>query len=170
MHDVMERGRIAKKQGELIRRWLFLLQLEGCLQERDGSYRFVQAPTEPENFKVKGKEQIDQYCQVLQEHTVGLLQGNEEAIEVFYQNRQEIAPYNLLKRIPGYEEHLAVFLQYFKQLAQLYLTDKPLRILEIGTRDSYATGQIHNALQGLSVEYVYGDTSPFFIDDQKPDP
>lgn len=164
---VMESGGMPQKQAELVRRWLILLQQAGCLQERDGRYRFVQEPVEPEGLQVKRKDQFDRYCQELQEHTVGLLQGKKEAIAVFYQNLQELAPHTLLKKIPGYEENLAVFLQYFKQLLQLYSNHQPLRVLEIGTRDFQATNQIRNVLQGLPAEYVYADTSRFFLDEIK---
>lgn len=165
IEEIMNTGHITKAQKGTVVKWLHALTASGILTAEHGKYRRNVSQNDSAIVKSGEMAGIDSYINRLKPHLPDLLRGNKNPLEIFYTGNGELSPGALLEQLPGAEQTTkAVISQLKKIIAE---SERKIRILEIGTRNLNITRMILEALDTDNVEYVYTDSSLFFVNEAK---
>lgn len=128
---------IDKEQKETILRWINDLLKEGIVREEQE--RIIKT-----GKKIELSEcvyEVYDYFRQLKPCLQKILTGEENALDVFYEKNQELAPNRLISKIPGNDEIIMMLLRILEILT-VSNKGNTVQILEIGTRDESITRKI----------------------------
>ncbi|MTI60084.1 MAG: amino acid adenylation domain-containing protein [Firmicutes bacterium] len=170
--EIMEQFKIDPRNKELVKRWVNILATAGILEKGSDEQYHYKKHLSALDLKLKRDysectKEIDCYIQRLRRYGVSLLKGEVEAVEVFYGGQDSLSLNELLKLMPGNDRNISSFIQSLQTVVENLLTDQPVKILEVGTRNLEVSKQILEALEGYKIEYTYLAESKFFIEDAK---
>ncbi len=97
---------------------------------------------------------------VIQKALPDILVGKSNELQIFYDDQQELTPNSFIKMIPGETELLDNLCETLSEIK----SEKPLKILEVATRDFVVSKRIREALNGVEAQYYYTDNSKYFVD------
>lgn len=161
--DIISKGNIDVSYEKTIRCWLDYLVKSEFIKYGDTGYKLSEIKDEEiKNISVKG---VALYIQRLNPYLPQILQGKVNPIDIYYDKNNKLSPNDLLNELPGTQEVINVLISKVKDLVRA--SKRKIRILEIGTRDIEITRMILDSLQDFDVEYVYSDSSAFFINKVK---
>ena len=153
---------IDKEQKETILRWVNDLLKEGIVREEQE--RIIKT-----GKKIELSEcvyEVYDYFRQLKPCLQKILTGEENALDVFYEKNQELAPNRLISKIPGNDEIIMMLLRILEILT-VSNKGNTVQILEIGTRDESITRKILENLKETNIVYTYTDTSQYFLQEIK---
>lgn len=153
---------IDKEQKETILRWINDLLKEGIVREEQE--RIIKT-----GKKIELSEcvyEVYDYFRQLKPCLQKILTGEENALDVFYEKNQELAPNRLISKIPGNDEIIMMLLRILEILT-VSNKGNTVQILEIGTRDESITRKILENLKETNIVYTYTDTSQYFLQEIK---
>ncbi|AGX42688.1 non-ribosomal peptide synthetase [Clostridium saccharobutylicum] len=163
--EIMDKGKISKVQKKTLNLWLKALVQYGFINENKGRYYISEGATEIHIEMKEDLKKIDLYIDGLKQHLPELMQGTKSPLEVYYAHNEKLSPNNLLNQLPGTEDIANVLINMIEKLMDN--SQEKLRILEVGTRDIKITKMILDALKDKNAEYVYADSSAFFVNEAK---
>ncbi|MGC0155689.1 amino acid adenylation domain-containing protein [Chromobacterium vaccinii] len=171
----------APQHHRLLRRWLRSLQRAGWLDGNDEGYALARLPAvdEPEQAwrellrledRVGYSRELLRYLRDSAAHLSGLLSGEVDPLRLLFpEGRLEtaVAAYNdnLVNRCMN----AAVCAAAAEIAAGRAASDpaKPFRVLEVGAGVGGTSRALIPALDGINVDYLYTDVSPFFLNEAR---
>ncbi|NFA58889.1 amino acid adenylation domain-containing protein [Clostridium sporogenes] len=163
--EIMNHGSISATQKKALCCWLEALIHYGFIKEVKGLYFVSENVDEIQVEMNTDLKKIDSYIDRLKPYLPELLQGIKNPIEVYYAENKELSPNNLLEQLPGIEDTTNALINQIQKL--LENSHEKIRILEVGTRDIKITKMILDSLKDKNIEYIYTDSSVFFINEGK---
>lgn len=177
LDELIGRCGIAERYRPVVQQWLHSLEAEGFIQSGEQGtdpYVFVReipddwlkAPSiseAPSAWESQAQGLIT-YLQKLDDVLSGLLTGAVEPLSVFFAAESGLMPSELMQALPGAKQRERMA-QSVLQQAVCSLADKgqPVRILEIGGRNTALTEALLTVLPQGAAEYTYTDSSAFFV-------
>jgi pyochelin synthetase len=182
--EIVGRSGTAAAHQRLLRRWLRTLCESGWLgRETDGNhYRLLREPTDGEAVRRwEELQQLEQQVQYSSEllrylhhsnaHLPGLLRGEVDPLDLLFPQG------NLDTAVAAYNDNLvnrcmnAVVCSIAREVAAEHVrrkgTAQPLRVLEIGAGVGGTSRELIPTLANFSVDYLYSDVSPFFLNEAR---
>ncbi|SFU41363.1 yersiniabactin nonribosomal peptide synthetase [Clostridium sp. DSM 8431] len=159
--EITESSKVIDKQKETVKCWLEDL-ISHDFVEKEGVFFAAK-----KNYEIiyKGNkediEALDTYLKTLEEYLIEVIKGSKNPVDVYYDEKNKLSPNDLLAALPGKDESLNTLILQIKKIVQD--SKEKVRILEFGTRDIETTGKILKAVKDLNIEYVYADSSAYFI-------
>lgn len=108
---------------------------------------------------------VTQYLNDLEHYGAKMLTGKISPLEVFYSKHIPLSLTGLTEILPGNIANSETLERVIKEVLKTGEKDKPVKVLEFGTRNISATKTILNYLNGEAVNYTYSDTSKFFLEE-----
>ncbi|MBY9080396.1 amino acid adenylation domain-containing protein [Paenibacillus sp. HN-1] len=177
-HELMRRMKVQPRYETLLLHWLAALVEDGWLEREPSDMYTAIRPLSREMPAGRAAEVLERHpglaMKIEQVHRLfresrasitGLLQGGIEPLELFLEKDtfltpEALHPYNAAA--PFYNELLQAL---FRTIIHAHHPDKPLRVLEIGTRSGGFADILAPLLPaGRGHHYMYSDESDFFIE------
>lgn len=159
--EIVTTGRFLGEMKATVKRWLELLTKGGRLNKTDNTY--IRSDSLVQN-KEDIQEKLSFYEEVfrgLRSGIPGILRGEKNPVEVFYQEDSGIRPDVLAKHMVGYSENTDQILKLIQNAADEKKPQK-LRILEIGCRDKEFTRAALKQSKNQIAEYICLENTIFF--------
>lgn len=182
--EIVARSSTAAAHQRLLRRWLHTLCESGWLSPETNNehYRLLREPADGEAVErwhelqqleqqVRYSSELLRYLRQSSVHLPGLLRGDVDPLDLLFPEGRldtAVAAYNdnLVNRCMN-----AVVCAIAREVAAARVrqgdTVHPLRVLEIGAGVGGTSRALIPALADFSVDYLYSDVSPFFLNEAR---
>lgn len=173
--EIVKKSGICDNYKDLLKQWLEVLT-EGNILARDTENNYVSikdfkselyslSDSVKSNLKQERKyiEKISDYVKKVGECSINLLIGKVNPLEVFFSENLSLSPDKLVEFMLGTQERDNLVQKIALLAAEKKSKDKPVKILEIGARNSKFTKSLLEVLASFEVDYTCTDNSAFFI-------
>ncbi len=167
--DILENSKVTNKQKETVRCWIEDLSSCGLVEREEEFYYTKRGHEIISEIIYKGNrediELLNSYLKTLEKFVPEIIEGNKNPIDVYYEEKNKLSPNDLLTALPGKNESLNALIFKLKNI--ISASKEKIRILEFSTRDIETTGKILEAVKDFNIEYIYADSSAYFINKVK---
>lgn len=162
--EIVNAGQISDEMRSVVYRWLELLVKEKRIKKVEENYIRTETFERKEKDTKEERPFYDEVFKRLLEDVTGILTGDKNPIEVFYQEDSNVRPDVLAKHMIGYSATTERILNLIHNIAR-ERKQKKLRILEIGCRDKDFTRAVLRQNKEQIVQYTYLENTIFFQKD-----
>lgn len=155
----------------LFHRLLEMLEQDGLLHQEEHQWRILKVE-HPQPI-VEAQDLLARYPQCAAEigltsrcvrEMADVLQGKADALQILFPNGDFSSTEALYREAPYARAYNQLAREALDRVLRDLPADKPLRCLEIGAGTGGTTSAVADLFEGRSVEYVFTDVSPSFLD------
>lgn len=175
LKELISECRIHESYHRLFRRWLQTLVREGILIKTGENTFTCSTPLAAKGEEAhlsafsnqfkdeKAMEVYQTYLNQSREHLVALMQGEKDALELFFSGGSSETADSVYRNNPVSIYHNGIIKALLCAVTEQRKGRGPLRVLEIGAGVGGTTSFLLPALAGKEVEYTYTDVSSYFL-------
>ncbi|MGO5092388.1 amino acid adenylation domain-containing protein [Clostridium sporogenes] len=110
--------------------------------------------------------ELKSFLGVFLENSKSLLEGEKDAMQLILSDKYK-SPDKFMMNLPGVKYKIAQTKEILKTILNDYDINRPLRILEIGSRSLESSKEFLDIISNRNIEYVCTDSSKYFIEEAK---
>lgn len=164
-NKIVKNNKVTNKQQRTVKCWLEDLILHDFVNKDESGYYVKKNHGIVYEIIYKGNkediEPLNYYLETLEKYLYEIIKGDKNPIDVYYEKTNQLTPSDLLTALPEKDETINALILQMKKL--LKASKEKVRILEFSTRDIETTGKILKAIENLNIEYIYADSSAYFL-------
>lgn len=144
----------------LFKEYISRLENNGFIRKTEDGIEVLKKPVKP-IVKNEYEERLNKIIDELSVYLPEIIKEKVEAFDIYYVCHKGFAPNDFMDYMPGNEKIIEQVSDIIHDISSV--SDKAIRILEIGARDYHFTEKLLNKVANEQISYISADSSSFFL-------